>query len=296
MWMCFTLSLALAVITVRCISNYRHKPHLHESKSYSNIFTVTANIISVVLSVSVNTQPRSAPLRLFFFCWVWYSFAISTVFQAYLTTFLIEPGYEEPIKTVEQMLNSEKNFGFMDKFKILFSDTSDPVDSAIVKNAVECPDEPMCFTWAAEYHNITTILSDLFMANRYGENKLTDENNKPLLCELEGGVVRRIDFAILFGKRSAFFELINDVLNHIIEGGIIMYIMKWGFEKVEIQTGFNSPTSDDNYFVFGVSHLQTAFYLLMLGYVLAVASFVIEIMWHRYRSKRREPKSTSVCH
>ena len=266
MWMCFTLSLALAVITVRCISNYRHKPHLHESKSYSNIFIVTANIISVVLSVSVNTQPRSAPLRLFFFCWVCYSVAISTVFQAYLTTFLIEPGYEEPIKTVEQMLNSEKNFGFRDKFKILFPDTSDPVDSAIVKNAVECPDEPTCFTWAAEYHNITTILSDLYMANPYGEKKFTDENNRPLLCELESGVVRRMDFAILFGKRSPFFELINDVLNHIIEVGIDMQIMKPGLEKVQIQTEFNSHSSDDTYFVFGVSHLQTAFYLLMLGY------------------------------
>jgi hypothetical protein len=62
--------------------------------------------------VPVNTQPRSAPLRLFFFCWVCYSFAISTVFQAYFTTFLIETGYEEPIKTVEQMLASDMKFGF----------------------------------------------------------------------------------------------------------------------------------------------------------------------------------------
>jgi hypothetical protein len=36
-------------------------------------------------------------------------------------------------------------------------------------------------------------------------------------------------------------------------------------------------------------------YLLLLGYVLAVASFVAEIMWHHCRSKRREPNSTSLC-
>ena len=113
MWVCFALSLVLAVIAVSCISNYGHKSHLHESKSYSNIFSVTANIIAVSLSVSVNTQPRSAPLRLFFFCWVCYSVAISTVFQAYLTTFLIEPGYEEPIRTIEEMLKSKKNVRFL---------------------------------------------------------------------------------------------------------------------------------------------------------------------------------------
>jgi hypothetical protein len=108
MWICFALSLALAIITVRCISNYGHKSQLNKSNSYSNIFSVSSNIIAVLLSVSLNTQPRSAPLRLFFFCWVCYSVAISTVFQAYLTTFLMEPGYEEPIRNIEQMLKSEK--------------------------------------------------------------------------------------------------------------------------------------------------------------------------------------------
>jgi hypothetical protein len=71
MWICFALSLVLAVITVRCISNYGHRSHLHQSKSYSNIFSVTSNIIAVFLSVSVNTQPRSTPVHLFFFFWVY---------------------------------------------------------------------------------------------------------------------------------------------------------------------------------------------------------------------------------
>jgi len=77
-------------------------------------FSVSSNIISVILSVSVSTQPRSAPLRLFFFCWVWDSVAISTVFHSYFTTFLIELGYLENIKTVEQMLNNENEFGFVE--------------------------------------------------------------------------------------------------------------------------------------------------------------------------------------
>ena len=119
MWICFAFSLILAVITVRCISNYAHKTHLHESNSYSNIFSVTTNIIAVSLSVSVNIQPRSAPLRLFFFCWMCYCVAISTVNQAYLYIFLIEPGYKEYIKTVELMLNSDMNW-FRSKVRKIF--------------------------------------------------------------------------------------------------------------------------------------------------------------------------------
>jgi hypothetical protein len=80
MWICFALSLVLAVITVSSISNYGHKTHLHQSKSYSKIFIVTANIIAGSPSLSVNTQPRSAPLRLFFFCWVCYICSVNKVF------------------------------------------------------------------------------------------------------------------------------------------------------------------------------------------------------------------------
>jgi hypothetical protein len=227
---------------------------------------------------------------------VCYSVAISTVFQTYITTFLIEPGYEEPIKTVEQMLNSEMNFGFMGEYKLLFPDTSDPVDSAIVKDAVECTDEPTCFKWAAICHNITTLLNDLNKEIYRVWKNWTDENNRPLLCEMEDGVVRTFDFAVLFRKRSPFFEFINDVISHIVEGGIFTHIKKKYFEKELIQTEFSFPTSVDKYSVFSVSHLQTAFYLLMLGYVLAIACFVTEIVWHRYRSKGRERTGTSVCH
>jgi len=47
MWISSVLSLLLAVITVSCISNCGHKSHLHEFKSYSNVYNVTANIIAV---------------------------------------------------------------------------------------------------------------------------------------------------------------------------------------------------------------------------------------------------------
>jgi hypothetical protein len=144
MWICFVLSLVLAVVTVSCISHYGHKSHLHESNSYSNVFSVTANIIAVSLSVPANIQPRSTPLRLSFFCWVCYSVAISTVFQAYLTKLLVKSGYEEPIKTVEEMLRSERKFGFFVGTNIFYR-YFHPADSAIFKHAIRCLNESKYF-------------------------------------------------------------------------------------------------------------------------------------------------------
>jgi hypothetical protein len=78
LWICCIFSLILAVITVSCISNYGHKSESNQSSSYSNISSATTNIVAVSLSVSVNTQPRCAPLRLFISCLVCYSVAVSS--------------------------------------------------------------------------------------------------------------------------------------------------------------------------------------------------------------------------
>jgi len=294
LWISFALSLIFAVITVKCISNYTQKSHSHESKSYSSIFSATTNIIAVSLSVPVNTQPRSSPLRLFFFCWVCYSVAISTVFQAYFTTFMIDPIYLESIKTVEQMLNNGKEFGFVEWNFNIFSDSSEPLNSAIVKNAVSCPDQNTCFKWAALYQNFSTILDDIVVQKFREIGKWSNENNTPLLCALDDGVVRTHGFVFLVRNGRNFLEHINDVIIRVVEGGIFTHMQKLSFHQQNKELNFNSPTFADTYSAFSISHLQMVFYLLLLGYVLAFASFVSEIMWHRCQSKRCQPNGTSL--
>jgi hypothetical protein len=294
MWINFTLALVLAVITIRFISNYSHKLHLQESKSFNNVFAVTSTVISVVLSVSVNTQPRSAPLRLFFFCWVWYSVAISTVFQSYLTTFLIEPGYMEPIKTVEQMLASDKKFGLVQSYEKFFNDSSESTDSTILKKAVRCPDYNTCLNWTIVYHNISTILDDFTKLLMNADGNWTDENNRPIACELEYGGVETSGVSFWVSKGSHLLVFINDIIGRVVEGGIFVQISNLGLYKAKLKSKFHSPTFDDTYYAISVSHLQTVFYLLLLGYLLAFACVVTEKLRHFYRSKWRGLTGTSL--
>jgi len=69
--------------------------------------------------------------------------------------------YEEPNKNTQQTLKSEINVGFDTVYKLLIIDNSEPVDSAIDKDGLQCPNETACFKWATVYHNIPTILSEL---------------------------------------------------------------------------------------------------------------------------------------
>jgi hypothetical protein len=296
MWISFALSLILAVITVSCISNWRHKAHLQEFKSYSNIFSTTANVIAVSLSVSVNTQPRTAPLRVFFFCWVCYCVALSTVFQAYLSTFLIEPGYQEPIKTIDQMLNSKMKYGFGDHFQNFFNESLEQVHTNILKSFVHCPNLYTCLKWATHYRNFSTIVHDFIKEEWRAVGFWTDENKRPLLCELEDGDVANVYFTFLVFKGSAFQKYINDVIDHVVEAGIFMHVKKRGLGKQRIESKVNFSRISDTYYNISLRHLQAAFYLMMLGHALALACFVIEIIWHNFRLKVRELKSTSHGH
>jgi hypothetical protein len=294
LWITFAVSMVLAVITVSCISRCRHKSHSHEFKSYSNIVSIAANIIAVSLSVGVDRQPRTASLRVFFLSWVCYSVAISTVFQAYFTTYLIEPGYKEQIKTLDQMLKSDMGFGFCGTYHLLYNGTSDIFDKAILENAVSFPDKDTCFEWAIAQHNFSTVYDSFYMENFRSMLNWMDENKRPLLCQLEDGDVTTHGYALLLTKGHPLLEYINDAIRHIIEGGIFMQINERSLFKKEIQSKFNTYRFDDIYSAISVRHLQTAFYFLLMGYALALASFVTEIMWHRYSSKGHEKMHVSV--
>jgi hypothetical protein len=194
------------------------------------------------------------------------------------------------------MLKSERKFGFPTAYKKFFTDTSDSVDSAILRKASVCPNVSTCLIWASVYHNTSTILSDIEMENVRRKKNWTDENNRPVLFELQDGVVRTLEFVILFKKRSPFFEIIGDIIGHILEGGFFLHIKKGVIDREKSESKFDYPALEYSYSAINISQLQTAFYILMLGYIVALVCFVIEIVWHCYMSKVSAVLSSSLCH
>jgi hypothetical protein len=111
------------------------------------------------------------------------------------------------------------------------------------------------------------------------------------ITNLYDGGFRTLEITMMVQKGLSFFKFIDDALGHIVEGGIFMHIKKRSFDKLKLESKLDVPTFADTYYAINIGHLQTAFYLLVLGYVLAVVCFATEIMWHRYRSKGRGPSS-----
>jgi len=133
MWVCFVLSLVLAVITVSCISIYGHKSHLHECKSYSNTFTVKVNTIALCKHTAALYTARSVLLLGVVQC------CDQQCSRHNSPQSLSSRDTRNQIRIVEQMLKSAGKFGFSQEYQEFFPDSSDSVDSAILKRALSCP-------------------------------------------------------------------------------------------------------------------------------------------------------------
>jgi hypothetical protein len=223
----------------------------------------------------------------FFFAWVCHSFAFSTVFQAYLTSFLIDTGYEEPIKTIDQILKSGRKFGVPGRQKIFFNESNVSVGPSILKSMVPCPDIRICHDWASTRRIISTICYELSTDSSFPIQMSKDENNRPLLCDLEDGDILRFEILMAVLKGNPLLEHINDAIDRVVESGIFMHWKNKRFEIAGIVTKETlSYTLANTYLKMSIIHMQSAFYLLILGYTLAFLSFFIEIVWHRLFSKR----------
>jgi hypothetical protein len=188
-----------------------------------------------------------------------YSVAISIVIQTYLTKFLIEMGYKERIKTVEQMLISDMKFGFSEWHENFFTNTSSSIDSAIYKNAVRCSTYKTCLNWVIHYQNFSAILSDLTKELWHPAGLWTDENNRSLTCEFEYRVVETLGIVFLVSLGSPILEFLNDVMGHIIEGKIKIKLSYRDLYNAKINFKYKSPTFTDTYYAINISHLQTDF-------------------------------------
>jgi hypothetical protein len=82
-----------------------------QDDAYKNISTILYNTWAVVMGVGVTKMPRTYYLLILIFAWISYSFSISTVFQTFFTSFLVDPGLQKQITSLKKLSNSQMEYG-----------------------------------------------------------------------------------------------------------------------------------------------------------------------------------------
>ena len=138
LWLVLIISIVIAAISTTLVGRYSCTS---EWQGYKTLTSSMTNIWAVILGVSVSTMPRAPSLRSLFLAWVCFSLAFSTVFQAFLTTFLIDSGYKTPIRNMDELFDSGIKLAFSPSDSVLFEENDDSTVSKIKKKLCEFSNE-----------------------------------------------------------------------------------------------------------------------------------------------------------
>jgi hypothetical protein len=278
-WIALALVFILTAIVFWCAANYG--PHM-ESYSFRHLSNCFQSAWAIFMGVSVSEMPRTSKLRILFLLYVCYCFAISTVFQAFFTSFLVETGYERGIQTLEELLQSDLFYGYNTALEFLFSQVAFGHTRLYSRPRAECLETRKCVEQVIFHRNMTTLFSKICI-NYIASTNGVDEKAR-LICFLDDGMASG-NAAAYLPKGSLFLNRINPLLLRYSEAGLqnrYWSLLTWG-ERLKSKANF---AINQDFVPFSVSHLTPAFIILLSGYILGFGLLLVELAVKLLRERR----------
>jgi len=263
-------------------ANYPDRMVEIESKNLQTIPKCMYIAWSIFIGVSVPGMPRSWKLRIFFLIYVCYCFAISTVFQAFFVSYLVEPGYGDKIETFQELLDSSINYGFNDAFEfgVRSMGYSDHLKFPLTRR-VACADLKACLMRMITEGDIATISAPLYA--EYLSNEFRHQGEMQSPCSLDENFIYGNVVAV-FTKGNPLVNQFNKLTRRCVEGGLADRY--WAQLKNEALLRSRTKSDEDGssmYFVFTLSHMGPAFSVLGFGYVCSTIVCIVECLHKRFR-------------
>ncbi|PSN37384.1 Ionotropic receptor 607 [Blattella germanica] len=235
---------------------------------------------AVLLGVSVPEQPLTSNTRNFFLLYVWYSVAISMVFQAFFVTYLVEPGYKEKMITLEDLQRSNLSYASVQTIDFLLTTTT-YTDHYLIPKLKEDLDFYKCSEMVMFNHNLSTMGFPL-VAYFIAEKRAVREINK-VVCFLE----ERLFYAAIgmgLVKGNPLVPVLNEYFSRCIEAGFQENY--WSMLKYRTRLKAQDIYDEElMYFVFSMQHLNPVFLLHFFGCIVSAVMFAVELIVSRVSSK-----------
>jgi hypothetical protein len=276
------LRIILIYITISALMWYLYKLAWKSSELFKNVqqsfVTCLLNLWAVMLGISASLQLSNfATIRMLYILWIFYSLALNTVYQAFLTTYLVDPRFEKLISTEEQLIQSGLELGINPHFE-----SSEDTFSNRHPNKIPCPDTAKCLRRLAEKGDLAVLYPYLF-GEYMGTFKLSDSNGNPAYCRLNEHVAT-LNMVMLMQKGDPLLYYFNKVILSVLEAGLFGHWrsdLKHNATLSSKKTFLTTPTME--FKTLTKYHLQSCFYAHCLGHVLSLGIFVCEVITQFYK-------------
>jgi hypothetical protein len=283
LWLILIISIVVALISTTLIGRYSCTPEWQSYKTLTSAFT---HLWAVILGVSVSTMPRTPSLRSLFISWVCFSVAFNTVFQAFLTSFLTNSGYKTPIHNMDELFASGMKFAYHPQLETYYNIGDETEVSNIYRKLVNCPTYSDCTDWARYNNNVSILLFEEDAEMLYSLGDFVGENSKPLVCKLENGVVFTYAQTMLMFHGDPLMRRVNEIVDRVFEAGLYIHwrsLLLSSFKATDKKIAIVQQLNE--YYSFSLYHMQTTFYLLLMGWCLSALCFMVEVLYNRCLSK-----------
>jgi hypothetical protein len=227
----------------------------------------------VTVGVSVTEMPRSSRLKLTLLVLVWYCFAMSTVFQTFFTSFLVDPGYQEQLTTLEGLLESGMKFGYRRDYIKFYEESPDWRHKELIARREECSPEDVCLHRIRETGDFSTLAEEWYV-----QNFTSSINDHSFLCILNDDDYFFVFLSVYAQKGSFLLDFFNRIVTFATESGMVVKADR--DRRIATRNDRGEADRFGEYFVFTLNHLRIAFYVLILGHSMSFLLFVCEILYH----------------
>jgi hypothetical protein len=289
LWLALCAVFVLVIAVIWGLEYCTRSTQLNRLRAYVGVSVLVSDIWAVNLGVSVPSMPRNDAVRTVFLSVVWYSFAISCIFQTYFTSILVNPGMSKQIITLEELYQSNLVYHYNERTDSFVKFTDPEYYSEIGLERRQCRYRGICIIDYLSNRNVATI-SSTFHAEYYTLVALPAGSATPRMCTLEDKFYN-IRYTMYMAKGSFLVDSFNRIIRRIIEAGLMEKLKhdaktSWRYQKfsdTHLAFGpvFEEPTIKADYFVFSMSHLKLAFYFLVLGHLLSVIMVIGELLFAR---------------
>jgi hypothetical protein len=201
---------------------------------------------------------------------------MSTVFQAFFTSYLVEPGYGKKFENFDDLLHSSTSYGYNEGMEVVMTSTSyEEYRRFPSSRRQDCNDMVKCMRQIANNGQLCTISSpriSLYLASEMG---IRDASK--FICTLKENLFTS-GFIFALNNGSPFLNRLNVLTRRSQEGGLLDRYWEQLVWTTSLRSKMKVGDGDkDSYFVFSLSNLSPAICVLGFGYVLSSAVFLAEI-------------------
>jgi hypothetical protein len=188
---------------------------------------------------------------------------------------------------MDELFDSRIKLAYPQMYNFMFEKGDETEASKVQRNRANCPSFDVCVKWAKYQKNVSVLLADTLADVNYAIGAFIGESSEPLLCRLEDGVVFTTGLTMLMFHGDPLIRRVGEIIDRVIVAGIYHYWISLNFNLLNIYSGKMAIVSSRvRYYSFNLYHMQTPFYLLLMGWFLSALCFMFELLCNRLLSIR----------